>query len=167
MDYEQRVIVRFLCKEGVLPAEIHTRVEAQFGEDAYSLRSVQRWCQLVRQGREDLHDGDLLGRPTLDFIDSKIISLLDREPFHSAYSLAEAIGISHSTVLRHLQNSLAMRNFHLRWIRHRLTEDLRQKRISVCKEMLPIIEAQNKSDFHDLVTGDESWFMLEYEHEAQ
>jgi hypothetical protein len=36
MNYEQRVIVRFLCKEGVLPAEIHTRVEAQFGEDAYS-----------------------------------------------------------------------------------------------------------------------------------
>jgi hypothetical protein len=33
--------------------------------------------------------------------------------------------------------------------------------------MLPILEAQNKRDFHDLVTGDESWFMLEYEHEAQ
>jgi hypothetical protein len=33
--------------------------------------------------------------------------------------------------------------------------------------MLPILEAQNKKDFHDLVTGDESWFMLEYEHEAQ
>jgi hypothetical protein len=50
MDYEQRVIVRFLYKEGVLPVEIHTRVKAQFGEDAYSLRSVQHWCQLVRQG---------------------------------------------------------------------------------------------------------------------
>jgi hypothetical protein len=56
------------------------------------LRSVQRWCQLVRQGREDLHDGDHLGRPTLDFIDSQIISLLEPEPFHSVYSLAEAIG---------------------------------------------------------------------------
>jgi hypothetical protein len=33
--------------------------------------------------------------------------------------------------------------------------------------MLPILEAQNKKGFHDLVTGDESWFMLEYEHEAQ
>jgi hypothetical protein len=42
MDYDQRVIVRFLYKEAVLPAEIHTRVKAQFVEDAYSLRSVQR-----------------------------------------------------------------------------------------------------------------------------
>jgi hypothetical protein len=40
MDYEQRVIVRFLYKEGVLPAEIDTRVKALFGEDAYNLRSV-------------------------------------------------------------------------------------------------------------------------------
>jgi hypothetical protein len=32
MDYEQRVIVRFLCKEEVVPAEIHTRVEVQFGK---------------------------------------------------------------------------------------------------------------------------------------
>jgi hypothetical protein len=24
-----------------------------------------------------------------------------------------------------------------------------------------------QKDFHDLVTGDESWFMLEYEHEAK
>jgi DNA-binding transcriptional ArsR family regulator len=111
MDYEQRVIVLFLYKEGVLPAEIHTRVKAQFEKDAYSLRSVQRWCQFVLQGREDLHDGDRLGRPTLDFIDSKIISLLEREPFHSAYSLAEAIGVSYSTVLRHLHDSLAMKNF--------------------------------------------------------
>jgi hypothetical protein len=33
--------------------------------------------------------------------------------------------------------------------------------------MPPILEAQNKKDFQDLVTDDESWFMLEYEHEAQ
>jgi hypothetical protein len=60
-----------------------------------------------------------------------------------------------------------MKNFHLRWISHQLTEDLRQKRISVCKEMLPILEAQNKKGFHDLVTGYESWFMLKYEHKMQ
>jgi hypothetical protein len=161
MDYEQRVIMRFLYKEGVFPAEIHTRVKAQFGEDGYSLHIIQCWCQLVRQGMEDLHDGERLGRPTLDLIDSKIISLLEREPLHSAYSLAAAISVSHSTILRYLQDSLAMKNFLFRRVPHRLTEDLRQKRFSACMEMLSIIWAQNKKDFHDLVTDDESWFMLE------
>jgi hypothetical protein len=34
-------------------------------------------------------------------------------------------------------------------------------------EMLSVLWAQNKKDFHDLVTADESWFMLGYEHEVQ
>jgi hypothetical protein len=45
MDSEQRVIVYFLYREGVAPAEIHIRLKAQkaqYGDDAYSLRSVQR-----------------------------------------------------------------------------------------------------------------------------
>jgi hypothetical protein len=102
MEYEQRVIVRFLYRERVAQDEIHRRLKAQFADDAYSLRSVQHWYQFVWQGREDLRDDDRLGRLTLDFVDSKIIALLDREPFHSTYSLAEASSISHSTMLRHL-----------------------------------------------------------------
>jgi hypothetical protein len=58
MDYERRVIMRFLCKEGVLPAEIHTKVEAEFGEDAYSLCSVQRWFRFAQRGREDRREND-------------------------------------------------------------------------------------------------------------
>jgi hypothetical protein len=42
MDSEQRVIVRFLYMKRVAPAEIHTKLKAQYGNDAYSLRSVQR-----------------------------------------------------------------------------------------------------------------------------
>jgi hypothetical protein len=111
MDSEQRVIVRFLYREELAPAKIHTRLKAQYGDDAYSLRSVQHWCQFVRQGRENRHDDDRVGRPTLDFIDFKIIAFLDREPFYSAYSLADAISILHSIILRYLKNSLGMKTF--------------------------------------------------------
>jgi hypothetical protein len=47
-----------------------------------------------------------------------------------------------------------------------LTENLRQKRVAICNEILPILKAQDKN-FHDLVTGDESWFMQQYEYEMQ
>jgi hypothetical protein len=83
MDSEPRVIVHFLYRE------IHTKLKAQYGDDASSLCSVQRWCLFVRQGRENRHDDDHLGRSTLDFIDFQIMELLDRESFHSAHSLAE------------------------------------------------------------------------------
>jgi hypothetical protein len=34
MDSEQRVIIRYLYREGVVPDEIHTRLRAQFGDDS-------------------------------------------------------------------------------------------------------------------------------------
>jgi transposase len=114
-----------------------------------------------------LRDEKRSGRPVLEWIDSKIIACLDREPFHSAYSIAEAIGVSHTIVLRHLEESLGMKNFYLRWIPYRLTDDLRQRRVSTCEELLPLLETQEQRQFRDLVTGDESWFTLEYEHQTQ
>jgi hypothetical protein len=45
MEYDQRVIIRFLCKERVALEDIHTRLEAQFEDitySEYSERSI-RW----------------------------------------------------------------------------------------------------------------------------
>jgi hypothetical protein len=116
MDFEQRVIIRFLFKEGVDANDIHMRLLAQFGDEADSLRSVQRWCQYVRQGRELIHDEHRSGRPPVDFLDIQILSNLEKYPFHSAYSLAEILKVSHATILKHLHEALGMKHFHLRWI---------------------------------------------------
>jgi hypothetical protein len=40
MEPDPRMIIRFLCKEGVLADDIHKRFEIQFGEDARNQRSV-------------------------------------------------------------------------------------------------------------------------------
>jgi hypothetical protein len=45
MEYDERVIIRFLCKERVSPEDIQTHLEAQFGDATYSgsnERSVRR-----------------------------------------------------------------------------------------------------------------------------
>jgi hypothetical protein len=99
MEYGQRVIIRFLCKERFSPEYIYAHLEAQFGDTTYSEyseRSVRRWGQYVRQGREDLHDEVRSGRPPIDFLDIRILALPDEQPFHSAYSIAETLGLSHS-----------------------------------------------------------------------
>jgi DNA-binding transcriptional ArsR family regulator len=116
MEFDQRVIIRFLCKDRVSLEDIHAHIEAEFGDATYSEQSVQWWCQYVRQRREDLHDEVQSGRPPIDFLDIRILVLLNQQPFHSAYSIAEALGVSHSTVLSHLRESLGLKNFHLRWI---------------------------------------------------
>jgi hypothetical protein len=84
MEYEQRVIFWFLCKELVPPEDIQARFEAQFTDGTnseHSERSVRRWCQYVRQGRENLHDEVRCGRPPIDFLDIRILALRDGWPF--------------------------------------------------------------------------------------
>jgi hypothetical protein len=113
MEYDQRVIIWFLCKERVSPEDIHARLEAQFRDVIYSERSARRWCEYiqVRQGREDLHDEVRSGKPPIDFLDIRILALLDKQPFHLASSTAEALCVSHLIILSHLRESLVMKIF--------------------------------------------------------
>jgi hypothetical protein len=124
MEYDQRIIVWFLCKERVSSEDIHARLEAQFGSAIYSERSLRRWCQYVGQRREDLHENMGASRRPIDFLDIRILALLDEQPFHSTYSIAEALGVSHSMTLSYLRESLGMKDFHLCWIPPELTVSL-------------------------------------------
>jgi hypothetical protein len=105
MEYDHMVMIRFLCKEHISPEDIHARLEAQLGDATDSGRSVRRSCQYVRQGREDLHDEAWSSRSSIDFLAIRILALLDEQPFYSAYSIAEALGISSSTILSYLRES--------------------------------------------------------------
>jgi hypothetical protein len=164
VELEQRIIIRFLNRKHTEPGDIHARLSAQFGDAAYSLRSVQHWCQYIRQGRELLDDEPRSGRPPIDYLDIEIISSLKKQFFHSAYSLAEILDISHTTILNHLRDLLGMQLFHLHWIPNQLTDQLRVSRIQKCQELLPLLEMMEANQFRNILTGDESWFMLEYQH---
>jgi biotin operon repressor len=143
------------------------RLLAQFGDEAYSLRSVRRWCQYVRQGRELIHDELRSGRPPVGFLDIQILSNLEKYPFHSAYSLAEILKVSHATILKHLHEALGMKHFHLRQIPHQLNEQLRAERMKKCQDLLPLPERMEASNFRNLVMGHESWFTLEFQQSAK
>jgi hypothetical protein len=70
MEHNQRIIIRFLCKERVSPEDIHARLETQFGDVPCSDQSVWRWGHYVRQRREDLDDAVQSGKPPIDFLDT-------------------------------------------------------------------------------------------------
>jgi hypothetical protein len=103
-------------------------------------------------------------RPPIDYLDAKIIARLERKPFSSASSLVKALDVSPAAVLSDLHNSLGMKNFHLRWVLHQLTDDLRQVRLAKCDELLRAPEAMQRTDFRHIITGNEIWFYLEYQH---
>jgi hypothetical protein len=127
MEYDQRVIIRFLLNEGVDIRDIVDRLQAQFGKHAYKLQTIQFWIIEVRFGRQDLHDEIHIGRPPLDDLDIKILAVLDKSLFESACSISETLHVAHSIILLHLHDSISFRSFHLYWVTHLLMYDLREK----------------------------------------
>jgi hypothetical protein len=75
--------------------------------------------------------------------------------------MAEKPRVSHATVLNYLHLSIAFKSFHLRWVPHLLTADLRQKWKDDAHAMLPLLYAAQRDDWHHLVTGDDSRFFLD------
>ena len=53
---EQRIIIKFLVKEGVKPSEIYYRISLQYGEDTVSKSTLYEWCKQFRDRRELVTD---------------------------------------------------------------------------------------------------------------
>jgi hypothetical protein len=115
MEYNQRVIIKFLWNEGVDTRDIADKLQAQFGEHVCQLRTIRFWIAEARLGRQDLHDEIHAGRSPFDDLDAKILAILDKSPFEfeSADSIAERLLVVHPTVLRHLHDSIGFKSFHL------------------------------------------------------
>jgi hypothetical protein len=72
--------ILWLLQENANADDVHRRLQVQFTNDAYSIRNVRRWRQFIKQRQEDLHAGPKSG-PPIDFIDTDILSALERVHF--------------------------------------------------------------------------------------
>ena len=69
--------------------------------------------------------------------------------------IAQALGISHGSVLTILHDRLSMRKLTARWVPESLTDEQMTTRASVCGALLK--RFRSKDDFLRLVTVDETW----------
>jgi hypothetical protein len=47
----QRVVMKFLVNEGVKPADIYRRLQAQYGDETLSRSKTFGWCKRFKDGR--------------------------------------------------------------------------------------------------------------------
>jgi hypothetical protein len=156
MALEGRIIIKFLTDEGLDAHQILAKLQTHFRERVYALRTV-RFC--IERSAEDGKTRIASG-PALDYSDTAILRIIGKSPFESARSIPHLPKISYSAVLDHLHEVLGFKSFHLRWVPHFLTHDLRQKRKDVAREMIPYIEAPFQDNWGTLITGHECWFFL-------
>jgi hypothetical protein len=61
---EVHSIIRFLNAKGECPAEIHKQIVAVYG-NVMNRQNVTKWCHEFSEGRTDVHDEQISGRPSL------------------------------------------------------------------------------------------------------
>jgi AraC-like DNA-binding protein len=161
-ELEQRFVIKFLWKEGSPTQNTHARLQAVYGATANTLPSVYFWIKEFRCGREGIGDQPRSGRPPIDDPDADILCVLHHSPFETVRSIAEEVGVSSATVHRRLTESLELQPRFLKWVPHLLTCDLKTKRVELARELLETLRSEEHTCFHRIITGDESWFYLDY-----
>jgi len=65
---EQRIVIKFLIGENVPSAEIHHRLQQQYGEECLSWARVFEWCKCFREGRERVENDDAVIQTVREWI---------------------------------------------------------------------------------------------------
>ena len=163
MEVEQRAVIFFLKRKGFKLSQIKQELDDVYHQDALDINTIKYWVHQFKLGRSEITNIQSPGRPVLDFIDSKILAALEMEPFHSTYTLSETLSIPRSTINDHL-NKLGFHYYNLRVVPYELTCEMKEERVRKATELLDILKVSKRKGFHRIITGDESWFFLSYDH---
>ena len=105
---------------------IYEELATALGPDAPAYRTVAKWAERFREGREDVNDDLRSGRPLSELIDENIElvrQVITNDP-HSTYDdiIAETF-LSHGTIERIIHDHLKLRKVTSRWVPHQLTAE--------------------------------------------
>jgi histone-lysine N-methyltransferase SETMAR len=143
-------------KNGSSAAEIRRKLVVAEGDKALSLSAIYRRIEAFEHGQQSIKDEPRSGRPREAVTPTTIAKaehLVDDDRHITTRKLAEEVGISQERIVHILHNELHMRKLCKKWVPHVLTEENRQKRVDVSKELLRVLEG----GFRNIITGDETW----------
>jgi hypothetical protein len=70
-----------------------------------------------------------------------------------------------ATCLCILHDVLRLQKLNLRWVPYSLGDAQSAERVSLSTDILRVPQENQKTDFADVMTDDESWFYFEYLHQ--
>ncbi|CAF4483037.1 unnamed protein product, partial [Didymodactylos carnosus] len=144
---------------GLNATQIHDELITAYGQDYVSYPTVALWLHAFSSGRESLEDDPRSGRPitavTQENIDA-VQDLVNDDPHISIDYIADILDISCGSVDTILKQHLRLSKVSSRWVPHELTQEQRQRRVTICAENLEKLES-GVWRLCDIITGDETW----------
>jgi len=120
---EQRSWLKIEAGRGKTARECYRGLVEVCGTAALPYRTVARWVQAFRAGRQNATDQPWPGRPCATEAQvSSVATLLQTDRWWTIRELACETRLSRTTVLHILKKCLHMRKITSRWVPHSLTE---------------------------------------------
>ena len=140
------------------------RINQSMGPGTVSHMTATRWFDRFKHGDYDLEDKQHPGRPPVFDLDV-LKAAVEEDPRQSSWCLAERLGHSQTTVLRHLHDLGYVWKMPV-WIPHELSATQLQMRSDIAVSLLSF--KRTTTWLGNLVTGDEKWTLyVNYHHGRQ
>jgi len=157
---EQRGVIRFLWSEGVKSVDIHRRMQTKYGDACLSQRQVYDWCQKFAEGTTLLTDAPRPGQAHRVVTEESIAAadrLIQENRRVTLAEMAFFLSMSFGSVQHIVHDELRYSKVSARWVPRQLTQELKDRRVDACQELLRRYEEGGDDFLSHIVTGDESW----------
>ena len=155
-----RAVIRYLCKKGMTPKEIHKDFMKTLENESPSYSTVKKWDAEFKRGKESIENDAKSGRPKDATTDENVeivhnLVVCDRR--RDLRSIASEGGIRFGAVQTILTDILGMSKVSARWVPRMLTDDQKRSRLDISRYLLSRYE-DDPGDFIDrVVTQDGTW----------
>ena len=156
----QRIIIKFLSKEGVKPIEILNRLRSQFGNETLSKSQVCKWHRSFSSGRNEVENLTHPRRPKTSITHENIKGvegLIKHDRRITIDEIAFSVGISHGSVQAIIQDHLLFRKVSARWVPRLLSSEQKTTRVEISQRLLNRFEEEGNAFLERILTCDETW----------
>ena len=142
----QRYYIFVEWKNGTTATDICQKLVVAEGDKALSLSTIYRWIEAFEHGQQSVKDEARSRR----LHDAAVVEQFVNDNRHVTTRKLAEVGISRERINHILHQELGMRKICKKWVPHVLTEEHRQKRVDISRQLLQILE----SGFRNVITGD-------------
>jgi len=145
VSMEQRIIIKFLTKEGCKPSDICSRLKRQHAEKTLSNVSVYKWSSAFKKGRETVEDEPHERRPRTSITDEnrdRVDALIWENRRITVCKLSGILNISDGSVKTIIKQHLPYSKVCARWIPRLLTDEHKSTRLQVAQSLLSWYEQE-------------------------
>lgn len=157
---EVRAVIRFFTAKGYSAAAIHRELCAVYGPKVMSEGVVREWVRLFKSGRENVHDEERSGRPSLvtdELVQTVDAKVRENRRFTMAELSTDFPQISKTLLYEIVTARLGYRKFCARWVPKILTDHHKSQRMASALDFLSRYEDEGEPLLNRIVTGDETW----------